>query len=261
MWYLFLYIIASMMSAYDELTEEDQEVEIFVNRLFAGRFNDQSELVKDWLENSDMHDYITHHPIYYDCVFKYVILSCFALKKYDIVLYFINKDKNRFKEYIFESYHDFVEGLAFCIDNGVILNYERLFRGLCRSGCINSIRYLVEVKNFKLLEDNFRGSWNCIHNASCNVSKEFSENSIKTINYLVGILGYNINLPAEYGETCLEIALSDKNVSYEFILNLLNLGADKTLVSDKYISSIKDNNIRELVKTFVIDDVKEPDCC
>ena len=189
-------------------TISEKEVLIFIDKLFAGKFNSKSKLVKDWIKNGDMEMYAHYHSIDSDNVFFYVIISCFVLERYDVVLYFINKDKTRFTEDIFSTCYDFDEGLAFCINNGVTVDYEDLFYNLCQSSCINCLKYLVGVRNFKLEKDSLYGGEGYPQTVCSCISKEYIENGIKTITYLINDLGYDINLEDEDDRTCLEIALS-----------------------------------------------------
>ena len=180
------------------------------------------------------------------------------LNRYDIVLYSINKDKNCFGEYIFQNHYDFSEGLSFCIDNGIIFDYEELFFVFCRFGNINCLKHLIEIRNFKPSDKD--SEWNCLHTICFyEHEEELVGNVIKTITYLVNELKYDINFQSKHGKTCLELALNVENVSCDLILCLLNLGSDKSKILDKKTyRAQRREDIRKLLETHYIEDIKEP---
>ena len=197
-------------------------IDQFIIDLFSGTFNHLSDYVRDELDGGGMSDYINKNNLYdidNNDIFYYVMTSCFSLKRYDIVSYFIEKNKNKFTSDLFISSNDFSEALDFLVDKNIIIDYNKVLIHCCISDCIGLLKHIVE-------------KYYTPQPLIIYIKNAIEQKSYDIIEYFVNVLKFDINQLNKRGESYLHLAAM-RYKPEKLIGILYRLGIDDT---------IRDNN-------------------
>lgn len=201
----------------------EQEIHRFVDDLFAGKFSDLSEYIKAELSqgaglcqyNGVYEQYLENsindetNDFYY-----YLITSCFALRRFDIVSYYMEQDITFFNERLFTANMDFSEALEFLLSKGIVFDYDDIIDDCCVSGNLAMLKYIVEQKGHIPKQSHPRFDF---------FKRALYECQYKIMEYLVYNLGFDVNYKPYLHKA------NRRNDRRKLVPFLLNLGADKDL--------------------------------